>query len=99
MTDLSKEFPGAVPQDEAPLASDHPFVDECKAYYADHAEAHGWRYGKSVVTRSDKWGLVWRADVYARDGRRSARLVVYRPEDAKEIFGTAYLQPPPEPLK
>lgn len=98
MIDLTNMCPDPEPQDETPLPPDHPFADECKALFADHAEAGGWHYGKSMVTRSNKWGLVWRADTYTPDGQRSTRLIVHRPEDAKEIFGTVILPRPDRPL-
>jgi len=33
---------------------------------SDRAAALGWRLGKSVLTHSNVWGLVWRIDFLAK---------------------------------
>jgi hypothetical protein len=65
-------------------------TERSRRVLAPDAETLNWRYGSCVLTRSERWGLVWRTDVVMPSGRRS-RIVVFwslPPED--EGHGTAY---------
>lgn len=89
-TDLSPE---PTPRMETIVPTDPAFVEECKAHLP--AIASDWRYGKSVMSCSVRWGLVWRADITSARVA-SARIVVWRMPDGG--FGTAYLSRPYDPL-
>jgi hypothetical protein len=71
MDDRPESIPSD-PQGEIVLADeDEPlFVAACKAVIVDEAERFGWSLGNSLLTRSAKWGLVWRVDFFL-DGQFS----------------------------
>ena len=73
MTD-PEEMPPLVPDREAVVADDPSFVDTCKAAFAAEAEKFEWVFEGSLLTRSQRWGLIWRAD-FVVAGRSSAHLV------------------------
>jgi hypothetical protein len=80
MTDTSKWHPSSTPQDEIALDDESSFVDECMARIADDVERFGWRLGKSIVTRSNEWGLVWRVDLLETPSLgRIRRIICWRP--------------------
>ena len=56
------EAPPLVPDRETVVTDEQYFVDVCKAAFAAPAQELEWVFGKSLVTRSQGWGLVWRAD-------------------------------------
>jgi hypothetical protein len=49
-------------QDEVVLPDDPSFTEACMSQIADSAKKFDWRFGKSILTRSSEWGLVWRMD-------------------------------------
>jgi hypothetical protein len=59
---MADETPPMVPDRETVVADEPFFVDACKAAFADAAQRLGWSFGKSLLTQSQKWGLVWRVD-------------------------------------
>lgn len=73
-------FPLA-PGDESPL-KDQEFSGNCRAALRNLFARSEWSLGKQVVTQSDEWGLVWRADfVYGRDlSPLVNRAICWRPD-------------------
>lgn len=63
MSQMSVTIPDPEPQDEEILQQDHAFADACMLAMAEDMKNLGWRLGTSIVTRSLRWGLVWRADI------------------------------------
>ena len=55
-------FPPLVPTDETVLASDPAFESECMSAISDQAKDLRWRFRSSVLTKSEKWGIIWRVD-------------------------------------
>lgn len=59
----------------------------------DEAKALHWRIGKSLLTRSDRWGLVWRVNVQTlgmAGSRRVSRVVYWGDPGGGEVCGSAY---------
>jgi hypothetical protein len=69
------EIPPLVPDRETVVAYEPIFVEACTAAFADDAVKFGWSYGKSLLTRSQKWGLVWRVDFVIAERAASSRFV------------------------
>jgi hypothetical protein len=85
-----------VAADETILPADAVLTTKCMAVLAPDAEALGWRYGRSVLSRSDRWGWVWRSDVVTRTGHRSRIVVTWQsPADAERSFFAYYSFPEP----
>jgi hypothetical protein len=82
--------PGTAPENETTVLSDPKFIEQCKIDL--EAEALGWRFGASLLTRSDNWGLIWRADILTRRNTR-ARVAIWR-RPGTNGFGTAYFSKP-----
>jgi hypothetical protein len=85
------QHPGYSPENEL-VSSNEAFATACAARIAQYTEALGWEPAKFVVTESEKWGLVWRAD-YRKDSslRRSwMRIVCWQQRGERGISGTAY---------
>ena len=55
------EHPGLSPHNELVVAND-AFVAQCMAQLARHMEARDRELTESILTRSERWGLIWRAD-------------------------------------
>src|SRR6266576_3728575 len=74
--------PSIMPENEVELQSDPPFVATCMARIENDAEKLGWRFGNSILTRSDNWGLVWRVDFHTKsepaDSTSVNRVVCWR---------------------
>lgn len=64
MSEASQSFPEAVPEGETVVAGEARFVDACRSAIADDARKFGWSFGNSILTQSEKWGLVWRVDFF-----------------------------------
>jgi hypothetical protein len=64
MCQSENHLPQMEPQNELMAPSETAFVEECKARISDDAKKFGWIFGNSIVTRSDKWGLIWRVDFF-----------------------------------
>jgi hypothetical protein len=86
--------PGPAPDNEITVPSDPKFIEQCKIDL--EAEALSWRFGASFLTRSDNWGLIWRADIRTRRNGL-ARVAIWRRPGTND-FGTAYFSRPAEPL-
>jgi hypothetical protein len=55
------EAPPLAPDRET--VAEYPLIaDACRAYFAAEMEQLGWSFGNSLLTQSEKWGLIWRAD-------------------------------------
>jgi hypothetical protein len=53
------ETPSLEPDEEIALGDNDAFVRECLSLVDNFG---GWQLGRTVLTRSERWGLVWRAD-------------------------------------
>jgi hypothetical protein len=56
------EKPPWVPDREAVVDDEPSFVEACKAAFTAPAQKFEWVFETSLLTRSQEWGLVWRAD-------------------------------------
>jgi len=68
-------YPSPALDGEAPVAESPAFVAACMSIVSDRAAALGWRLGKSILTHSDVWGLVWRIDFQARGHPKGSHYV------------------------
>jgi hypothetical protein len=55
-------FPPVAPANERTVPADLSFVNVCIANSADIAAKGGWELGTQLLTQSDDWGTIWRAD-------------------------------------
>ena len=63
MTETDHILPALAPSDdEVVLPADPSFESECMAAISDSAKELKWQFKNSILTRSEKWGLVWRVD-------------------------------------
>jgi hypothetical protein len=69
------EFPPLVPDNEIVVADEMSFVEACKAALSADAQAFQWVFGKSVVSRSQRWGLIWRVDFVIAGRPKKARMI------------------------
>jgi hypothetical protein len=78
--------PPADPATEEVAADDPTFVEECRSA-VDHFVARlAMQLGQHLLTRSDKWGLVWRVDFIYFDHDLSPyinRIVCWRTDNGK----------------
>jgi hypothetical protein len=65
------EMPPLVSDGETVATDEQAFIEVCKAAFAADAQQFQWVYGKSLLTRSQRWGLVWRCDFFVA-GRRGS---------------------------
>jgi hypothetical protein len=84
---IEELFPPLAPGgDEVALPADLAFEADCKAAVAESIEKFEWRFDNALLTRSDKWGLVWRADFTISGNRAETiyinRLTCWRPPGA-----------------
>ena len=56
------EIPPLVPDRETVVTDEPSFVEACKAAFSAEAQQFQWVFENSLLTRSQRWGLVWRAD-------------------------------------
>ena len=89
------EIPGfVVSSDEIIQPADAHFEAECKAEISDISESLGYVFKSSILTKSEKWGLIWRVDFEIR-GRTNRlgvvnRVVCWRkPDQAGERVGVS----------
>jgi hypothetical protein len=68
MKDDIPESPPFEPNAEVVLVHLPTFVDACKALIAEDAERFEWSFGNSLLTRSERWGLIWRVDFTTKYG-------------------------------
>ncbi len=52
-------YPLPFPVDEKPLLPEEPFASACLEHIGPN-----WRLGPPVLTQSEEWGKIWRADGY-----------------------------------
>jgi hypothetical protein len=87
----ANDFPGpGVAQDEVLLPVDPAIAERSRRVLARDAEMLGWRYGPCVLTRSERWGLIWRTDITQRTGTRSRIVVFWSVPLEDEGYGMAY---------
>jgi len=55
------ESPPLEPTQERAIEGHPEFTAECKAR-SQYNPAGEWEWGEQLLTQSDQWGLVWRAD-------------------------------------
>jgi hypothetical protein len=84
VTRAAETAPSLVPENGEVAISDPAFVQECKATFADAAEKLDWHFGDFVLTRSEKWGLIWRIDF----------VVGRKPNEAKTVYRAICWRPP-----
>jgi len=92
MKEIKRLFPNPSPEGEAPVTESAVFVRACMSLVSDRAAALGWHLGKSVLTQSNVWGLVWRIDFLAKghpEGLRDVnRMICWGLADGT-VLGTA----------
>jgi len=86
--------PNPSPQSEKILTSDASFIAQCKSYIEADVQQFRWVLGKSILTRSEEFGLVWRVD-FELPGESSDyglvnRIVCWRPPGSDDI-GASFL--------
>ena len=52
-------LPPIVPLNEETAGDEMAFVSEC---YRRLGDTTGWNMGNTLLTRTERWGLLWRAD-------------------------------------
>ena len=67
--------PSLVPQSELRVSNAPSFVASCMARITPDVEKFSWRIGNSILTQSDQWGLVWRADFQTKAESEQSRYV------------------------
>jgi hypothetical protein len=93
------DFPGpGVGPDEVLLPTDPAMTERSKRVLAPDAELLSWRYGPCVLTRSDRWGLIWRTDVSLRSGSRARIVVFWSLPLEDEGYGMAFYSSADPPL-
>ena len=90
MDESSKCFPNVTPLHET-VVDDPSFVEACMARIAADLESRGWRLGKSIVTRSQEWGLVWRVDLLGTALLGRIRRIICWRQMSKEDIGFAFV--------
>ena len=92
MNQTKRLYPSRLPDGETAVDESPAFVAAYKSLASDHAAAIGWRLGKSVLTQSNVWGLVWRIDFRTngqpQDSKLVNRFICWGKPDG-EILGTA----------
>jgi hypothetical protein len=93
------DFPGVgVGPDETLLPADSAMAERSKRVLAPDAETLNWRYGACVLTRSERWGLIWRTDVFLRSGSRARVVVFWSLPLEDEHYGTCFYSSAEPPL-
>jgi hypothetical protein len=91
-TYTERMHPGQEPDGETPVPGSPAFVDAGVSVVTDLAAALGWRLGRSILTHSDIWGLVWRVDFQVKgqsqDSKLINRFICWGTADGK-VLGTA----------
>jgi hypothetical protein len=89
MVEAKDMYPPAEPQDET-AARDDLFAQACRDAFAHVESDLGWKIGNSLVTRSDRWGFIWRADLDVRAGPPSlVNRIICWGSGGRDIAGTA----------
>jgi hypothetical protein len=58
MRDDLPESPPLEPEEEVVLVDEPTFLNACKSLIAEDADRFEWSFGKSLLTRSERWGLI-----------------------------------------
>lgn len=92
-SETSKWFPNRTPQHETVVDDALSFVEACRARIVDDVERDGLRLGRSIVTRSEEWGLVWWVDMLGEfSGDRGRRIICWQLPDSDGIgFALVYV--------
>ncbi len=69
------EIPPWVPDRETVLADETSFVEACEATFSADAQKFQWVFEKSLLTRSQRWGLIWRADFVIAGRPKSSHMI------------------------
>lgn len=89
-------FPPLTPAaDEQPTPENTAFAEECVAGLQDLPMIKEWVLGKQLVTHSDTWGEIWRADFEFRNRSWAPlvnRLLCFRKPDGKAAYAIAGTQ-------
>lgn len=92
MNQTQRLYPSPLLDGETAVAGAPSFESACVSVASDLATTHGLRLGKSTLTRSDVWGLVWRIDFQVRgqsqDSKLINRFICWGTADG-EVLGTA----------
>jgi hypothetical protein len=56
------ETPSLDPDEQVVTADNPEFVTKCLSLIDKFLSGKNWPLNRTMVTRSEKWGLVWRAD-------------------------------------
>jgi hypothetical protein len=72
---MADETPPLMPDREAVVIERLLFIDACKAAFAADAQRFQWVFEKSLLTRSERWGLIWRSDFVIAGRPKSFQLV------------------------
>jgi hypothetical protein len=88
VTEITEHFPPMAPDsEELVLPSDPEFERACLVSVSHMAEKQKWRYKNSILTRSEKWGLIWRVDFEILDSYHSGsavnRIIFFKLPDAR----------------
>lgn len=89
--------PPYFPMDEVALRDDSLMAD-CVQAIQSSAERHNYLLGKSVLSRSPKWGIVLRTDFRVADNDSvNHRVICWLPPDSPK-FGMVYVFENLDPL-
>jgi hypothetical protein len=69
------EIPPWVPDRETVAADEPALVEACKSAFSADAQKFQWVFEKSLLTRSQGWGLIWRADFVVAGRQRSSHFI------------------------
>lgn len=84
--DGSFEAPPTDPATEEVTVDDESFVEECDTVVGEFLPRDSARLGAGLLTKTERWGLVWRADFTRLDSDLSPlinRIVCWRTDDGK----------------
>jgi hypothetical protein len=72
--------PPVAPDCESPAAPDASFLETCLALSREMADPARWELGVPLLTKSEKWGFVWRSDFKIPDQPYSSvnRIICWR---------------------
>ena len=95
--DIADQVPPMVPQDETPVADDAAFLSDCRVQLGDTS---GWTMGNTLLTNTDQWGLIWRADFTDHETTPGnlSRVVCWHESETDRWFIMFFRNRPMEPL-
>ena len=95
--DFPQELPPTEPTNERVVQGEDAFAAECMALARGMIKGDD-KLGTPVITQSDRWGLVWRADfeVAGKDySPRVNRMICWRTPDGALLIGMEMWQDVP----